>query len=254
MKICAALLLVRHLALTAALCVSGAALAVHYDDDAASARARCEAIDPKASFSGLWLNPDGYQAYYAQSECYQRFAIQFRQLSACDRVREKRALFSSTWGYSESRCRDEVEKGIATDTEELSSLRRAYLADPVRLTALAIERNGNGRDYDFVPAIGHGFRHAYRLSIWAIVDAKRHPLTQQRFHLSGGEHLRLFETREALAARVPGFSPGKTLAVEADLVLEVGSGGSSSRWSPEFIARVFPRSERRQTIELVAEF
>lgn len=254
MKISALLFLVCHLVITAALCVSGAALAADYADDAASARARCEAIDPKASVSGLWLNPDGYQAYYAQSECYQRFAIQFRQLSACDHVREKWALFSSTWGYSESNCRAEVEKGIASDTEELRSLRRAYLANPVRLTALTIERNGNGRDYDFIPSIGHGFRHAYHLSIWAIVDAKRYPLTQQGFHLSGGENLRLFETSEELAARVPGFSPPKTLAVEADLVLDIGTGGYGTRWSPEFIAREFPRNERRQTIELVAEF
>lgn len=254
MKICATLFLVRHLAITFALCVSGTALAANYDDDVASERARCQAIDPKESVSGLWLNPDGYQAYYEQSECYQRFAIRFRQVSACDHVREKWTLFSSTWGYSESNCRDEVEKGIAADTEELRSLRRGYLANPVRLTALTIERNGNGRDYDFIPSIGHGFPHSYRLSIWAIVDAQRYPLTQQEFHLSGGENLRLFETSKELAVRVPGFSPPQTLAVEADLVLDVGSGGSGTRWSPEFIAREFPRDERRQTIELVAEF
>jgi hypothetical protein len=79
---------------------SSAVLAL-YNERLQSGIAECEAIPVFQSHSGLWLNPDGYGAYWARSDCFQKVAIEFRDISLCDRVYRKYSVFSSSWGYSE---------------------------------------------------------------------------------------------------------------------------------------------------------
>ena len=86
--------------------------AAGYNDLRAAALARCDAIDPSASQSGLAFNPDGFRSYYVRSECLQTAAVQFRDEGLCDRVRQRQALLWSSWGYSPMHCRDLVQQGV----------------------------------------------------------------------------------------------------------------------------------------------
>src|SRR5437773_10887804 len=116
-----------------------------YDELRSAALKQCQAIDPAEYQSGLFFNPDGYRSYYVRSECFQRTAVQFRDEALCARVRQRRSLFSSSWGYSPGHCREIVAEGKAADRTELENVKRLYVADGVRLRAFQIERNGNGR-------------------------------------------------------------------------------------------------------------
>src|SRR5579872_3395135 len=97
-----------------------------------SALKKCEAINPSESQSGLLLNPDGYRSYYVQSYCFQQAAVQFRDLSTCDRVRRRLSLFSSSWGISTVQCRKLVSEGIQDDRAELDKEKQFYADRPVR--------------------------------------------------------------------------------------------------------------------------
>src|SRR5574338_59416 len=101
--------------------------AASYDERRAMAVKECEAIDPAKYQSGLYFNPDGYRSYYLRSECFQRLAVRFRDQSPCARVKQRRSLFASSWGYSAKNCRALVESGLAKDRAELTEVRRAYL-------------------------------------------------------------------------------------------------------------------------------
>ena len=73
------------------------ALAVDYADARSKAVAACEAINPSQSQSGLIFNPDGYRSFYVRSKCFQEAAIEFRDRTLCDQVKERRSLLSSSW-------------------------------------------------------------------------------------------------------------------------------------------------------------
>src|SRR6185295_1354272 len=117
--------------------------------------------------SGLAFNPDGYKSFYERSECLQRGAVQFRELTLCDRVKERRALLWSSWGYSPANCRTQVSQGIDADRREIEEMQRKYLAQSMVLRDVRIERDGNGRDYDVIPSFegtdGHGFTIAIEI-------------------------------------------------------------------------------------------
>src|SRR6185295_1908727 len=95
-----------------------------YDSARAAAVKTCEAINANEYQTGLAFNPDGYRSYYLRSECLQRTAVQFRDLTLCDRVRQRRALLSSSWGYSPGNCRTLVKQAVEADRAEIETIRR----------------------------------------------------------------------------------------------------------------------------------
>src|SRR5687767_10601249 len=86
-----------------------------YDSARAAAIRTCEAIDANEYQTALTFNPDGYRSYYLRSECFQKTAVHFRDLTLCDRVRQRRALLSSSWGYSPGNCRKLVGRAVDAD-------------------------------------------------------------------------------------------------------------------------------------------
>src|SRR5262245_25060379 len=94
-----------------------------YDTARAGALKACEAIDANQYQSGLAFNPDGYRSYYLRSQCLQQTAEQFRDLSLCDRVRQRRSLLSSSWGYSPGNCRTLVKHAVEADRKEIEDIK-----------------------------------------------------------------------------------------------------------------------------------
>ena len=94
------------------------ASAFDYDEQFSAAVARCSAIDEDASQSGLVFNPDGFRSFYLRSQCFQDAAVQFRNASLCGKVKERRPLLFSSWGYSPARCRELVTAGVAAERSQ----------------------------------------------------------------------------------------------------------------------------------------
>ena len=120
-------------------------LASGYDELRAASVKKCAAIDAAAAQSGLYFNPDGYRSYYLRSQCFQEAAVSFRDDTLCAQVKQRRALLSSSWGYSATRCRTLVADGIAADRRALEDLRRKHLQGAVTMRDFRIEPNGNSR-------------------------------------------------------------------------------------------------------------
>ena len=87
-----------------------AASAFDYAEWHSKAVKACEAIDPSDSQSGLVFNPDGYRSFYVRSKCFQEAAVTYRDATLCAQVRRRWSLFSSSWGYTASRCRQLVAR------------------------------------------------------------------------------------------------------------------------------------------------
>jgi hypothetical protein len=236
-------------------CTSFARAANDYAARKAAALQRCEAISPSASQSGLLFNPDGYRSYYVQSQCLQEAAVQFRDISICDRVRRRWSLFSSSWGISTAQCRKLVSKGISEDTTELEIEKKTYAGHAVRLRSFHIERNGNGRDFDILPEFSRGLGHGYHL-VFEIVDAVPQPvlLHSDGYYIDPNSKLRVFVRQAEVRARFPEFELNHPYRVRATMVLSTGIGGASGYWSDEFIESVFPVAQRLQTMTIESRF
>lgn len=213
---------------------------------------KCEATSRKEYQTGLLFNPDGYRSYYMRSACFQEAAVLYRDPKLCDDVRRRWSLFSSSWGYSEGNCRKLVAEGQARDSTELEQDKAAYLAGPVRLTGVRIERNGNGRDIDIIPSFAPGLAGSYRLRIEVIAGAGAVAIDSTAYHVSGNDNIRGFVRQSDLRARVPGYAPGRPYHLRATVVYDTGLGGQSGMWSDAFIGRIFPASRRTQVIEFDA--
>ena len=240
-----------RLLLASTLAVLGMSFAPASDYEAlraASVKA-CDAIDPAASQSGLYFNPDGYRSYFVRSQCFQQAAVNFRDDTLCAQVKQRRSLLSSSWGYSASRCRTLVADGIAADRQALEDLKRQYLKGAITLRDFRIERNGNGRDFDIIPAFAGENAAGYTLT-FTIVPAQGGPapmlLHSSGYYLDGHANLRIFVRRDDVERRVPGFAPGRRYSVQATLTLTVPTGTGDVRWTDAFIDRVFPARERSQ--------
>ena len=234
--------------------VLGTAFASDYPDRRTSAVKLCEAISPREYQSGLLLNPDGYRSYYVQSNCFQDAAIEFRDDSLCTRVRRRWSLFWSSWGVSEEQCRKSVAAGRNADREEITKLRNEYLSAPLRLTALRIERNGNGRDFDLVPEFSKGYAHGYTLR-FEIVDGERPIMIHAGgYYLDGNGQMRLYVRQSDIRQRFPAFALNHRYAVRATVILDVGTGGMSKYWSNEFLESTFPVAQRTQTFLIESAF
>lgn len=230
--------------------------AAEFDSLFQQATASCEQIDPRDYETGMWLNSEGYRSYYKQSMCFQRAAVEFRDAPLCDKVRRRFALFSSSWGYTRDNCRSLVETAQAEDRAKLQQLRQQYLAGPVKLTSLTVEKNGNGRDYDFIPRFADGFAYGYQLE-FRVIDESRTPqlILQHGSYLTGAaDNLRLFLYREQLRERFPDFEFGHVYELEVRVILSVGLGGIGSWMREEFLEEVFPEVERTQVFLTTASF
>ena len=234
-----------------ALCYT-CAQANDYAEQRAAAIQKCHATDPGAYQSGLALNPDGYRSYYLRSLCYQKAAVKFRDHALCKEVRQRRALFSSSWGYSEKNCRKLVTAGIDKDRATLDAMKREYDSGHVRITDFTVERNGNGRDFDIVPRFAGAGEHGYLLAFTIISDklgSAPVPIHASGFYLKGAENnIRIFVTQAELRARFPEFRQEHPYAVRATLIYSTGHGSQAGKWSDAFIEERFPLVARSQNL------
>jgi hypothetical protein len=228
-----------------------------YVEQRAAALKRCAAIDPGEYRSGLLFNPDGYRSFYERSACFQRAAALFRDEALCAQVKQRRSFFSSSWGYSEKRCRELVAEGIAADRKTLEEMRSAYAKGAVRLRDFRIERNGNGRDFDIIPVFDPGYAHGYWLR-FEIIDTEDRDgavlLNSSGFHLDGKNNIRIFVPQVEVRKRFVQFELDRVYRVRGTLTLDVGYGGQSGMRSDAFIERVFPTAERSRFVEKDVRF
>jgi hypothetical protein len=248
-----------RLLLASTLAVLGMAsvAASDYDELRAASVKACSAIDPAASQSGLLFNPDGYRSYFVRSQCFQQTAVNFRDDTLCAQVKQRRSLLSSSWGYSDSRCRTLVADGIAADRRTLEDLKRQHLQGAITLRDFRVEPNGNGRDFDIIPAFAGENAAAYTLTFAIVLPqggAAPIVLHSSGYYLDGHANVRIFLRGDDIQRRVPGFTPGRRYPVQATLTLTLPTGTGEVRWSGAFIDRVFPVRERSQSMTREIEF
>lgn len=228
--------------------------AAHYDTHLTRAVAACEAIDPDAYQSGLWLNPDGYSSFYERSSCYQRRAVEFRQPALCEQVEERWSLFSSSWGISQENCEKLVAEKVANDREELLHIKARYQAGRVQLESVKVARNGNGRDYDFLPAFSGEHSGEYHLVFEVIDDGRVYRVLERSGHVAGDSNLRLYLPVVDLRSRYPAFEPGKPVRLRATMMLSVGMQKTNGWVTPTMLREVFPPGQRQQQLEAEVSF
>ena len=231
---------------------SGSPLVNKYDVLRAAAISKCQLVDADEYQSGLFFNPDGYRSYYARSLCYQNAAITFRDIELCARVRQRQALFSSSWGYSASNCKKLVSEGIAKDREAIDRMKQDYQQGHVQLAGFRIERDGNGRGIDIIPEFSGEDAHAYELRFEILREDSAAPsvlIDASRFYLKGAvDNIRIYVRTDDIRRRFPGFALNQTWPVRATLVYSAGTGTYYGRWSPAFIESRFPVKQRTQTL------
>jgi hypothetical protein len=220
-----------------------------YDIAKAASVKTCDAIGANEYQTGLAFNPDGYRSYYVRSECLQKTAVEFRDLTLCDRVKQRHALLSSSWGYSPANCRTLVGRALDADRAEITEMRRRYVAGSMVLRDVRIERNGNGRDYDVIPSFEGAEGHGYRIAI-EIVPPGRSPtvIHADGYFVDPRSALRIFIRQQDIKARVPGFEPGRSYQVRATATFSLPAGGGSRFMSDAFMERAFPLRERTRSV------
>jgi hypothetical protein len=237
---------------------SGNPLGNDYDALRTAAVRKCEAVDAGEYQTGLFFNPDGYRSYYARSRCYQNAAITFRDSELCAKVRQRRALFSSSWGYSKSNCKKLVAEGIGNDRESIDRMKQNYQQGHVQLADFRIERDGNGRDIDIIPEFSGEGAHAYELRFELLREDSAEPpvlLDVSGFSLTGAaDNIRIYVRTTDIRRQLPGFALTQRWPVRATLVYSVGTGSYHGEWSPAFIESRFPAKARTQTLEKEIHF
>jgi hypothetical protein len=235
---------------------AGAQTASAYDGHRAAAIRVCDAIDPARYESGLLFNPVGYRSFYAQSECVQQAAIRFRDDALCGHVRERRALFWSSWGISPSACRSRVSDGIAHDQAVLRELRGAYEQHGIRLRDFRIELDNNGRDYEALPIVTGDNGHRYDLRLDVRLAPGSAPLTlhQNGYWMTGDSQLRVYLTRTVVRALLPDLAPARRYLVTMTMTLTLPQGDAGAEWSDGFVERIFPQHARTQTLTKTVNF
>lgn len=244
------------LALIALLIGVAEARAVDYAELRTRAIKACEAIDPSESQSGLLFNPDGYRSFYMRSKCFQEAAIQFRDATLCGQVRRRWSLFSSSWGYTADRCRQLVAEGTVRDRAALEEMKRAYVAGGMKMRDFRIVRNGNGRDFDILPAFAGTHATGYMLAFEILPDGSGPAILLHRlgYYVDEKSNLNIYVRQADIRQRFPAFSLNRSYTVRGTVTFDMGFGGQPGYWSPEFIERVFPLRERSQSITRAVTF
>src|SRR3546814_7565711 len=62
-------------------------------DVKASEVERCRRMDPADYVTGLLFNPPGMKTYFKRSSCLQAIAVDYRDASLCEEVRERKSRF-----------------------------------------------------------------------------------------------------------------------------------------------------------------
>jgi hypothetical protein len=227
-----------------------------YEEQKSSELKSCRAIDPSAFQSGLIFNPEGHRSFYLRSECFQRTAVRFRDPALCREVKERRSLFSSSWGYSPARCRALAVEGIAADRKTLQSIKDQYSRGAVRMLDFRVERNGNGRDFDFLPTFAGEYAHGHTLRFELIPAPGKSAvlLHSSGYYVDGTSNLRIFVTQEEIRRRFAEFALDRVYPVRATLILEIGNGNQGGLWSERFIEEVFPVRERSRSLQREISF
>ena len=203
----------------------------------------------------MYFNPDGYRSFYVRSQCFQETAIRFRDRTLCGEVKRRSSLLASSWGYSASRCGTLVTDAIAGDRRALEDLKRRYLEAHATFRDFHIERNGNGRDFEFIPAL-EGGNAGYGLTIDIVRPGSATPI---RIHSSGyfvdaSSNLQIYLRREDIQHQIRDFVSEVPYMVRATLTLSLPLGTGDALWSDAFIESVFPERERSQTVSRAIEF
>ncbi len=218
---------------------------------------RCEGIDPAKYQSGLLFNPEGYRSYYERSQCLQSAAVLFRDESMCEQVRRRSSLFFSSWGVSPEQCHKLVAEGVTADRATLEQMKRLYASDPIRLRDLHVERNGNGRDFDFIPVFSGSYAHGYTLTFEIMQAGSADTpvlLHSSGYYVDGTSKLRIYVRQADIRKVFPDFAPNRRYRVRATVTLDVGSGGVAGYWSDAFIEQTFPVRERTHSITIETTF
>lgn len=122
--------------------------------------ARCEAIPWSDYQSWMIFNPSDLQTLYRRSQGLQKLAVSVRDITLCNRVRERKAMFLDGSGISAQRCRSLVNAQITRDSEAAQQLGELH-----RLRQLRLARNGNGRDIDIHMVTRGDTYNRYRLTL-----------------------------------------------------------------------------------------
>ena len=132
----------------------------------------------------------------------------------------------------------------------------AYASGVVRLSDFRIERNGNGRDVDILPAFTGTYAHGYTVTFEILPDPSGAYtlLHTSGYYLDEKSNLRIYVPQTDIKQRFPGFALNRSYTVRGTVTLDVGFGGQSGYWSPAFIEGVFPARERSQSITRQATF
>ncbi len=126
--------------------------------------ARCEAIDPEESVTGLLFNPPGRKTKFVRSSCLQRLAVRYRDASLCAQVRERTSVFFDGSAISRAACQARVAEAARTDAPVL-------IQDIHRLAEVAFFGNGNGRDMDIHIGFSGAYAHRYALTVAMLDEA-----------------------------------------------------------------------------------
>ena len=126
--------------------------------------ARCQGLDPDEYFTGLVFNPPGMQTGFARSSCFDRLALNYRDVTLCAEVRERKSMWFDGSALSRQACERRVHERAAGDP-------RVLIADIHRLDEMQWFRNGNGRDFDVHVRTSGSYAHRYALKL-LMLDSK----------------------------------------------------------------------------------
>jgi hypothetical protein len=78
----------------------------------------CQSIPSHTYNTFLIFNPSDYQTYYFRSECYQKVALQTRDVKLCDQVKERKSFFLNGSAVSQQACLKAVNNQESQDFAE----------------------------------------------------------------------------------------------------------------------------------------
>jgi len=170
-------------------------------------------------------------------------------------VRRRWSPSSSSWGISSAQCQKLVTEGLQADTAELLKEKQSYAAQPIRLLRFLVKRNGNGRDFDFIPEFSAGNAHGYRI-VFEIVGVSLQPilLHSDGYYVDANSRLNIFVRQADVRSRFPQFQLDHAYSMRATVVFSVSMGGASGYWSDGFVESVFPLRERSQSLTQSSRF
>ena len=179
--------------------------------------AKCDEFSRHDYQTGLIFNPSGYQTFYLQSECFQKLAVEVRDISLCSEVQERKSWFFNGSAVSEERCIQLVKQLLEKDQSEAARIVGIH-----KIAELHFARNANGRDVDLRVVTRGSFWHKYKLLIecesasgsgTAKIYEKEHTLGQQDHDLN------LFIPIKEISQSLEGGIVDKELSVHAMLEL-----------------------------------